>query len=158
MKENILDVLLYLFENFYSDSDSSDAKQDHDSLQQSLLDAGFERETTERAMGWLESLSVGPSSNTQLLRWPVRIYTPEECDRLDIECRGLILRLEQMGVLDSQQREWVIDRAMALDVEELDVNDLKWVVLMVMFNQPGNEAACAWMQNHLFEDDAQRLQ
>jgi Smg protein len=151
MKENILDVLLYLFENFYSDT--SETQQDHDSLQQSLLDAGFDRELTQRAMRWLESLSVGPSANTQLLRWPVRIYTPEECDRLDLECRGLILRLEQIGVLDSQQREWVIDRAMALDTEELDVNDLKWVVLMVMFNQPGSEAACAWMQNHLFEEE-----
>lgn len=156
MKENILDVLLYLFENFYYEQNDTNA--DHDSLQQSLLDAGFGREVTQQAMGWLESLASGPAANAQLLRWPVRIYTAEECDRLDLACRGLLLKLEQLGVLDPTQREWVIDRAMALEIEELEVDDLKWVVLMVLFNQPGAEAACAWMENHLFDEEAGLLQ
>ena len=151
MKENILDVLLYLFENFYCEHNPSTA--DHDSLQQSLLDAGFGREVTQQAMGWLESLASGPAGNAQLLRWPVRIYTPEECERLDLACRGLLLKLEQLGVLDPTQREWVIDRAMALEVEELEVDDLKWVVLMVLFNQPGSEAAYAWMETQMFADE-----
>ena len=42
---------------------------------------------------------------------------------------------------------------MALDQDELDLDDLKWVVLMVLFNQPGSEAAYAWMETQMFEDD-----
>jgi Smg protein len=42
---------------------------------------------------------------------------------------------------------------MALDQEELDLDDLKWVVLMVLFNQPGSEAALAWMETQIFGDD-----
>jgi Smg protein len=49
----------------------------------------------------------------------------------------------------------VLDRAMALDQDELDLDDLKWVVLMVLFNQPGAEAAYAWMETQMFEDDGE---
>ena len=61
--------------------------------------------------------------------------------------------LEQNGILDAGQRELVLDRAMALDQEELDLDDLKWVVLMVLFNQPGSEAAYAWMETQMFLDE-----
>jgi Smg protein len=47
----------------------------------------------------------------------------------------------------------VLDRVMALDQDEIDVDDLKWVVLMVLFNQPGAEAAFAWMENQIFGDE-----
>jgi Smg protein len=47
----------------------------------------------------------------------------------------------------------VLDRAMALDQEELDLDDVKWVVLMVLFNQPGAEAAYAWMETQMFLDE-----
>jgi Smg protein len=55
-------------------------------------------------------------------------------------------------VLSAEQRELVLDRAMALDQEGLDLDDLKWVVLMVLFNQPGSDAAYAWMENLMFGD------
>ena len=46
---------------------------------------------------------------------------------------------------------------MALDQDEIDLDDLKWVVLMVLFNQPGAEAAYAWMENQMFEDEPEPL-
>src|SRR3546814_17140820 len=61
--------------------------------------------------------------------------------------------LEQHGILDPAQRELVLDRAMALDQDELDLDDLKWVVLMVLFTQPGSEAAYAWMETQMFVDE-----
>jgi Smg protein len=51
----------------------------------------------------------------------------------------------------------VLDRAMALDQDELDLDDLKWVVLMVLFNQPGSEAAYAWMETQMFVDEPEPL-
>jgi len=45
----------------------------------------------------------------------------------------------------------VIDRIMALEAEDVDLEDLKWVVLMVLFNQPGQEANYAWMENLMFD-------
>jgi Smg protein len=44
-------------------------------------------------------------------------------------------------VLSPRARELVVERVMALDVEEISLEQLKWVMLMVLFNQPGQETA-----------------
>jgi Smg protein len=71
--------------------------------------------------------------------------------RLDASCRGFLLFLEQIQVLNLETREMVIDRVMALDNTEFDLEDLKWVVLMVLFNIPGYESAYQQMEELLFE-------
>jgi Smg protein len=82
----------------------------------------------------------------------MRFYTEQELLRLDVQCRGYLLFLEQVGVLDGETREVVIERVMALDTDEIDLDQMKWVVLMVLFYQPGREAAYAWMEDLVFED------
>ena len=46
----------------------------------------------------------------------------------------------------------VIDRIFALDKDSIELDDLKWVVLMVLFNVPGKEVAYAQMEDLLFEE------
>jgi Smg protein len=154
MKETILDVLLYLFENYFYEG--PDAVRDRDSLQAGLLQAGFSPTEISKAFDWLDVLAsqrhvVAEAPATAV--GPVRVYAEPELLRLDTDCRGFLMTLEHNGVLDAARRELVLDRVMALDSEEIDLDDLKWVVLMVLFNQPGQEAAFAWMENHMFEDD-----
>jgi len=156
MKETILDVLLYLFENYFYDD--PDAVRDRDSLQANLIQAGFAPSEINRAFDWLDELSQSRpemSARSGEVPGPVRLYGDVEEARLDTDCRGFLMFLEQSGVLDAQQRELVLDRAMALDQDEVDLEDLKWVVLMVLFNQPGSEAAYAWMENLIFEDEGE---
>ena len=152
MKETILDVLLYLFEHYFYDD--PDAVRDRDSLQNGLIQAGFSPAEINKAFDWLDELArQRPAAATPRLNTPVRVYVEPELDRLDIECRGFLMFLEHSGVIDADQRELVLDRVMALDQDEVDVDDLKWVVLMVLFNQPGSEAAYAWMESQMFEDE-----
>ena len=156
MKETILDVLLYLFENYFYDD--PDAVRDRDSLQLGLIQAGFSPTEISKAFDWLDALAnQRPTLAEPRANGPVRVFVEAELDRLDSECRGFLMFLEQHGVLDADQRELVLDRAMALDQEEVDVDDLKWVVLMVLFNQPGAEAAFAWMENQIFGDDPEPI-
>jgi Smg protein len=152
MKETILDVLLFLFENYFYDD--PDAVRDRDSLQHGLIQAGFSPAEISKAFDWLEELAdQRPALDEARADGPVRVYVDAELDRLDRDCLGFLMFLEQRGVLDADRRELVIDRAMALDQEEVDLDDLKWVVLMVLFNQPGAEAAFAWMETQMFGDD-----
>jgi Smg protein len=46
---------------------------------------------------------------------------------------------------------------MALDADDIDIEQLKWVVLMVIFIQPGQEQAFARMQDLVFEERAVAL-
>ncbi|MGH8210013.1 MAG: DUF494 domain-containing protein, partial [Steroidobacteraceae bacterium] len=71
----------------------------------------------------------------------VRIFADGELARLSTECRGFLFTLESLGILSPQQREIVIERMLALDADELDTEQLKWVVLMVLSSQPGQELA-----------------
>jgi Smg protein len=157
MKESILDVLLYLFEHYFTED--ADLVRDHDSLRSGPLfdelgKAGFSPAEINKAFEWLDALAQQrPSASVPRANGPVRVFFGPELDKLDVECRGFVLFLEQHGVLDAGQRELVLDRAMALDQDELDLDDLKWVVLMVLFNQPGSEAAYAWMETQMFEDE-----
>ena len=45
------------------------------------------------------------------------------------------------------------DGVLQVNVRVVDLDDLKWVVLMVLFNQPGSEAAYAWMETQMFLDE-----
>lgn len=150
----ILDVLMYLFE--YLD-DEVQLSQDQESLKVELSSAGFQRADINKAFDWLESLaeqqeSLGEVSLPKSV--PMRLFTPEECEKLSLESRGFLLFLEQNGVMDTLSRELIIDRVMALETEDVSLEQLKWVVLMVLFNQPGQEASYAWMENLVYEDQS----
>ena len=82
----------------------------------------------------------------------IRVFSDEERIRLDAACRGYIMYLENIGILPPAQRELVIDRVMALGDDEVDVDHIKWVVLMVLFSQPGQESAYARMEDLVYEN------
>ncbi len=153
MKENVFDVLLYLFEN-YIDTDELE-KPDQDTLEIELELVGFPESEIHKAFQWLESMTVvGQQSTTEPSDQDVvmRHYTRQEQQRLTLECRGYLLFLEQVGVLDAGTREIVIERLFALDTDEIDLDQMKWVVLMVLFFQPDRDVAYAWMEDLVFED------
>jgi len=152
MKANVFDVLMYLFDNYLDDEYEMD--QDKDSLKNILARAGFEDRQVSKAFDWLEGLAMrnDVTQEEKLSGTGVnRIFNDMEMSRLGTECRGFITFLEQAGVLDMHDRELVIDRVMALESEEIDLYQLKWVALMVLLNQPGKEAAFTWMEGMVME-------
>ncbi len=157
MKENVLDILMFLFEHCL-DSETGDMP-DENVLRGQLDNAGFQSQDVEKAFNWLEDLSNARESSfsSPLSGRSMRIYSSQELTKMDTECRGFLIFLEQTGVLDPIARELVIDRAMALETEEIDLPQLKWVILMVLFNQPGHEAAFAWMEDLIFDEISDHL-
>lgn len=157
MKENILDVLLFLFEHLL-DADAErmgdgETLRSH-ALLAELAEAGFSHAEIHKAFDWLDALArQRPAVAHARANGPVRIYGADELERLDVEARGFLMFLEQHGVIDASQRELVLDRALALEQDAIDLDDLKWVVLMALFGQPGSEAAYAWMQTQVSEDE-----
>ena len=154
MKEGVLDILIYLFENYF-DADTDDGfEPDRETLKLELEKAGFPGTEVERALCWLEDLAADhparlPPSPTSRA---IRVFAALEQARLDTDCRGYLVHLEQVGILSPLQRELVIDRLLALEGDEIDIDKLKWVVLMVLFSQPGQETAFSRMEDLVFED------
>lgn len=152
MRETVFDVLMYLFNNYLDDEYEINSDQHY--LKNELMQAGFEDVQVNKAFDWLESLAVddrGSRTGSPASSISHRIFNEQEMDRLDSECRGLLTFLEQAGILDPRDRELVIDRVMALESDEIDLYQLKWVVLMVLLNQPGKEEAFSWMEGMVME-------
>lgn len=142
-KETTLDVLFYLFENY---SDVDDVSQNKDALHSYLQEAGFPQNDISKAFDWLESLAdkeqvyiTEPGEKT------TRIFSRYESRYLNFECQSYLLFLEQSKVLTPEMRERTIDRILELKDKTLDLNKLKWVVLMLLLNQPDSEASYIWM-------------
>ena len=156
MKESVLDILIHLFENFLDADD--DSAPSRDALKQELEQAGYPETDVERALAWLESLAADPdrAMNEGTAR-AVRVFSGHEQLRLDTDVRGYLLHLENLGILSAPQREVVIDRLLALEADDIDIEQLKWVVLMVLFSQPGQEQAYQRMEDLVFEGQSDAL-
>lgn len=148
MKEDIFDVLIYLFEN-YLDGDS-DNYPDTDLIATELLEAGFQQPDVSKAFDWLESLAE-IESITPTISSSFRIFSNQENVVLDMECRDFILYLEHSGILTPANREIAIDRAMALQDENITLDRLKWIVLMVLLSQPGDSSAFSRMEDIVYD-------
>src|SRR6185312_1393878 len=149
----MFEVLMFLFENYMDGSVA--LKADIADVAVELEKIGFDRYEIDRALGWLAGLVevqtavlAGPRLTSQAIRY----YLPEECERLGVEGRGFLLYLEQLSIIDPITREIVIDRLMALDTREVDVPRIRWVVLMVLFNQPDKKSALSLLQDMILAD------
>ncbi len=157
MKENVLDVLMYLFETYIDAEEEPEADQNE--LRDELSRAGFGDSEIDRALDWLDALTENHDTfnyNPQTAHG-TRIFNDIETARLDAGCRGFITYLEQIGILSPKQREILIDRLLALETPDIDVEQIKWVVLMVLFSQPGQELAYARMEDLVFDESDTQL-
>jgi Smg protein len=140
---SVLDILIYVFDRYMLDEAPEVPRRAR--LARDLRQAGFAPASIERALDWLTDLAFG-NERAGVLRGGLgphglRVFTDSELARLSTECRGLLLELERAQVLTPEQRELVIERMLALDSDEPDTEQLKWVVLMVLSSQPGHEQA-----------------
>lgn len=162
MNGTVLDILIYVFDRYMFDE--APEVPEREALARDLESAGFGEDNVERALDWLADLA-GERSRAGLQpaipeleverreRPSLRIYAPAEMTRLSVECRGLLLSLEEADILMPLQRELVIDRLLALGAEDLTLEQVRWVVLMVLSSQPGQEQACARMETLVLDPD-----
>jgi|SRR5262245_32416690 len=132
----MLEILVYLFENYYPD----DPRPDHDALARKLTAAGFENEDIHDALDWLRDLASPQESafpESFELCSAVRSYTHEELFKLSTECRGFLAFLESASVLTPPLRELIIDRAMVLETDHVEIEEFKVIVLMVLWTRRG---------------------
>ena len=128
------DILVYLFEN----CQHYELASEKDRVAKKLSAAGFDDSDISEAMTWLAGVVRGPHRSLAPLPdrgAASRAYAPKEMLKLDAECRGLLIYFEQSGILTPQTREHVIERALAANGAGLTIEQLKLVVLMVLWNQ-----------------------
>ena len=128
------EILVYLFENCHQ----NDLLQDADRVAKKLSAAGFEESDISEALNWIAGLVQTPQRDLSPLpdaRRSFRVFSPAEIEKLDVASRGLLIGLESAGILTPQTRELAIERALAATDDCLSIEQMKLIVLMVLWNQ-----------------------
>jgi len=128
------EVLVYLFEN----CQQAEVVDDRERVARKLSAAGFEHSDISEALHWLAGVARTPRAGNVALpdsRRSFRAFAPRELAKLDAECRGFLITLEQSGILTPQTREVVLERSLAASGSMLSLDQLKLIVLMVLWNQ-----------------------
>ena len=162
IKQSVVDVLMFLFERYLDDDElnrNSRVTDDRDRIQPRLEEMGFHNQEINQAFDWLDDLaelqdeqkfeSVGETST--------RIYSEQEKKLIDVDSIGFLHFLEQTGILNTVTRELILDRVVALN-HPLDAEQLKWIIMIVLHNQPGEEYNIALMEDFIFDEVSDFLQ
>jgi Smg protein len=150
----MFDILVFLFENYFHAGNYPDQA----TLSRRLSAAGFDSRDISQALTWLGGLERVGGSNTRSNFAPgtgLRSYTESELNTLTTEARGFLLFLESAGVVSVLQRELVIERVMALDEPAVDLDKVKLIVLMVLWNQ--NETLDSLVLEELISPNQERF-
>ena len=148
IKEDFLDILLYLFEYYSEDpvreSDTSFVIRDH------LIDAGFQDAAIDHAMDWVEIFKN--QGENMMLHTPsnssIRILSDDEKNLLDVECQNYISRLEKFGLLTPEKRELQIDKLTSIGFEPMDLEVVKALSILMLFHEPSVE-----VRLHAYENE-----
>uniref|UniRef100_UPI0034DF9DA2 DUF494 family protein n=1 Tax=Candidatus Thiodubiliella endoseptemdiera TaxID=2738886 RepID=UPI0034DF9DA2 len=158
---NILDVLTYMFDYLFEIADESINEIDDIALKAHLSDAGFEVTRIDNALDWLENIATSQDGKVQVFpntQGGMRIYSSAEKIRLDAKSRGFLLFMENIGQITAIQREIVIEQVMSLDENSIHLDDLKWIVMMVIGNSNVDEVSAEWLESIVFLDDNRTVQ
>jgi Smg protein len=130
----MFDILVFVFENCRQ----ADVSHDPERVARKLSAAGFDDMEISAALSWLAGVVRTPQRSLAPLpesRTAFRAYAPKELAKLDADCRGFLLFLERSGILSPASREHVIERALATAGETLSLDQIKLIVVMVLWSQ-----------------------
>ena len=138
----MFDILLYLYDNYLASEHFPDAEV----LSRKLSAAGFEADEIGQALGWLSALtSLSPETPLPETQG-TRCFSAQELRRIDVEGLGFLIFLENAGLLTPQGREWVLDRALALEESDISSDKIKWIALLAVSRLHGPGDAL-WLED-----------
>lgn len=124
---------MYLFESYFD----AGSYPEPDKLSRKLSAAGFEGEEINEALTWLSALQQQNPDNypATLEHAGLRHFAELELQRISFEARQFLIFAEQQKMISAVEREMVIDRAVALQQENIKLDKLKLIMLMVLWNR-----------------------
>lgn len=129
----MFDILMFLFESYFH----AGRYPNSDKLTRKLSAAGFEEEDIHLALTWLSGLEQLNQANypSTINDSSGRFYADLEIKRMSFEVRRFLTFWEQNKIITPVEREMILDRAVALNRENLPLDKIKLITLMVLWNQ-----------------------
>ncbi|AGH80076.1 hypothetical protein PCNPT3_00670 [Psychromonas sp. CNPT3] len=150
----MFEVIIYLFESYMQLDQSVDV--DAEEITEELLGEGFSDDEISKALAWLDNLTT---LHEKKVKYPTlqardssyRIYNDMEKMHVNCEAQGYISYLEQAKIINTHSREIVIESIISLEMPDLSLQNLKWLILMVLFNDPESSDAFLQLESMLLD-------
>jgi Smg protein len=147
----MLEVLIFMFENYLGQPTSLQAISiEEDFLAQELSQAGFNHDDILGAFDWYKQLRTQITQPFhQYASHPdaIRIYSTEELEKIDAESFSFLSFVEQAKVILPNERDLILDRAMALKQDHITIEEIRWITMMLLWNDTRKK-------DYLFVEDA----
>ncbi len=129
----MFEILMYLFESYFN----AGSYPEPDKLSRKLTAAGFEGDEISEALTWLSALKQQNTDNYPevLEHTGFRHLAALELRRVGFEARQFLLFSEQQHMISPVEREMILDRAVALQQDNLSLDKLKLIMLMVLWSR-----------------------
>jgi Smg protein len=147
----MFEVLVYMFENYID----THFRPDDNTLSNELFAAGFDEQDIDGAFNWfnqLELMADQPAIFEKPNHVSTRIFTSSEVKKISGESIGFLLFLVQANVLNTAQRELVLELAMNLPQPEITIEEMRWIVLMTTWS--ASKSGPGRTKEYLFIEDA----
>lgn len=137
MKDNdtILDVLIYLLENY----SGMELPISEVTIKDELSAAGFGADDIVRAFGWIDSLSAMDEASSDAISLSnensIRVFSEDELAQLGFPVLNYLIELRTMGAIDSIDLEVLLERLMAVDIDAMNLDQIKRVILLFLVEQ-----------------------
>jgi len=135
---------------------SKNIVHDEKEILEYLLSEGYNLEEINTAFSWIREIAGEqkvklPSRKSINESNTIRILSNEEKISLSKEAYGFLIRLKELGFIDNEIQEEIIERAQYFADGEVELDEIKSITALVMMNRSGAE----WGDdiNRLFNDE-----
>lgn len=142
----MFEVLVFMFENYIAHH----TLPDNEIMSQELSAAGFEQPDIVGAVDWfreMKTMLIEPAAEYAHQHTSMRQLTDNELKKISLESLSFVLFLQQASVLNDVERDLILDRAMALKQEHINIEEMRWITMIALWNV-GRE------KDYLFVEDA----
>ncbi len=146
----MFEVLVYMFEHYID----TRFRPDDNTLSKELFAAGFDEDDINGAFDWfnqLEQMTDQPDVYGIANHANTRIFTDLELNKISGESIGFILFLVQANILNTTQRELVLELAMNLPQLKINIEEMRWIVLMTTWG--ASKSGTDKTKEYLFIED-----
>jgi len=151
MKQHMMDVLVYVFENYMTEQYNVKESGHRQLIISGLQKIGFSPGLIEEALVWLQQVSREPGAMIKPADESVRHFSHKEQLIVGHDGIEFIEYLMAQGILNHHSRELLIDGLLYLKADNIDVDDLQWLALIILFSQPDQEQAFVDLERLLFD-------
>ena len=148
----MLDLLIYLFENYIS----TKPKLNMNDITVELEEAGFNDKDISSAFDWFNHLEKIINGLELTNKDSLRVLSKKEYEKISSEAFTFLTFLLNAKILNSTEFEVILDQIMILNQKSINIDEMRWIVMMTLWKS-GKENSYLFVEDSLFQNKRTEL-